>query len=173
MMKAYEGDYTIEIGREASIQLMDKEFTLQLTDGTPISLIPLSENSFQISGSTQQIEFIKDNATGSYDLLIEHNGKIKRAKKRIPFDNNTMKLSDFVGKFYSLELMSEYDIEYDQHKLIRKNFRLHDDELVPVGKDLFSFEMGYIQFLRDEQSSVIGFSIDMGRSKHIRFEKMK
>lgn len=173
MMKAYEGDYTIEIGREASIQLMDKDFTLQLTDGSPINLTPLSENSFLISGSTQEIEFIKDNATNSYDLLIEHNGKIKRAKKRIPFDNNAMKLSDFAGKFYSQELMSEYDIELNQPKLIRKNFRLHDDELVPVGKDLFSFEMGYIQFIRDEQSAVIGFLIDMGRSKHIMFEKMK
>ena len=89
------------------------------------------------------------------------------------FDINSMKLNDFAGTFYSDELATEYEIEFAKGKLIRHHNRLTDDELVPMGKDLFSYSMGYIQFERDAKGEVIAFNLYINRSKRIEFNKSK
>jgi CubicO group peptidase (beta-lactamase class C family) len=171
LLKSYTGDYSLEPGITFMIRLLDKQFTFQSSEGQPIDLIPLSESRFLLEGSSEEIEFVQGSNTNEFDLRFENNGKIKSAAKMQAFDVNSLKLTDFVGTFYSDELATEYDFEFEKGKLIRRHYRLTDDELIRIGKDLFSYSMGYMQFERNAKGEVIGFNLYINRSKQIQFKK--
>lgn len=173
LFKSYTGDYSLEPGITFMIRLLDKQFTFQSSEGQPIDLIPLSESRFSLEGTHEEIEFVQRSNTNEFDLQLAHNGKIKSATKMQAFDVNSLKLTDFVGAFYSSELATTYQIEFEKGKLIRRHYRLTDDELSPVGKDLFSYSLGYMQFERDAKGEVIGFHLYNNRSKRIEFKKME
>ncbi len=173
LLKSYVGDYSLEPGITFMIRLLDKQFTFQPSEGQPMDLIALSESRFSLEGSSEEIEFVQRSNTNEFDLQLVHNGKIKSATKMQAFDVNSMKLTDFVGAYYSNELATEYDIEFEKGKLIRRHYRLTDDELSPTGKDFFLYSLGYMQFERDAKGEVIGFNLYINRSKRIEFMKVR
>lgn len=81
-------------------------------------------------------------------------------------------LKDFIGKYYSNELTTNYAVKVQGDKLVMTHKRLSDIELTQIGSDKFSgtnhfsFEM---EFLRNGKG-VIGFAISNFGAKNIKFK---
>lgn len=93
-----------------------------------------------------------------------------------PVENYVVGLNEFIGKYYSDELETQYHFEVKDNKLIMKHRRLYDIALKRVGENkfsgtgshTFSFE---INFTTNETGRVIGFDISNYGVKNLKFEK--
>lgn len=80
-------------------------------------------------------------------------------------------LQEYVGHYYSEELNASYKFSVTQGQLIFKLNRQDPFKLNARAKDHFDFQFGTLNFLRNDQGQITGFSFDGGRVKGIRFVK--
>ncbi len=91
-------------------------------------------------------------------------------------ENYNVDLNEFVGKYCSEELETNYYFELKDNKLIMRHKRLYDIVLKQIGETKFSgsgpntfaFE---IDFKRNETGLVVGFDISNYGVKNLKFEK--
>jgi CubicO group peptidase (beta-lactamase class C family) len=83
-------------------------------------------------------------------------------------------LNDYAGEFYSTEFEATYRVSVVSGKLMVHHMRLGDFSLEPdlVNKDTFSGDAGTMQFVRDAQGVVTGFTLSGGRIRNIKFKKL-
>lgn len=134
----------------------------------------VSDSVFEIPVVNAKITFhLKEN--GSADSLTLHqNGN--HIAKRITWDPDTAALKEFTGKFYSAEIETIYNVELSDENLIVTTYQVTDKvKLTPADKDSFAggFPLAEVKYLRDDNGNIIGFFASNGRSRGIRFEKMK
>ncbi len=79
---------------------------------------------------------------------------------------------DFVGKYYSVELETQYQVELTPDGLIFKHYKHQPQLLKPTAVDAF-FGQGDLQFTRDSSGKVDGFTWFTGRIRKQRFERVK
>ncbi|HTH57807.1 MAG TPA: serine hydrolase domain-containing protein [Cyclobacteriaceae bacterium] len=113
------------------------------------------------------------------DQLKEEKPKDEQANtpspQEPPFDASKIKLSDFVGKFYSPELETAYTFAIENDTL-RAHHQRHDDiKLVPYKKDSFmagAWFLGEVTFIRNKTNQVVGMKAGSGRVRGVAFDKM-
>ncbi|MCJ7622460.1 MAG: beta-lactamase family protein [Anaerolineaceae bacterium] len=93
-------------------------------------------------------------------------------KKMVKGTLSEEQLQEYSGNYYSKELGITYNLKVDENKLIMSPKLQYLSPLKPTIKDLFSAGMASFQFHRDIQDRIIGFGINAGRVKDIRFEKV-
>jgi len=99
-------------------------------------------------------------ATGSHD---------EKRKKSVAIHSE--KLADYTGDYYSDELLTTFTFVIDDGKLVHRNgarsVALYDfagdDSFISAGKTL--------RFERDTGGAIVGFRLDAGRVKNLRFER--
>lgn len=112
------------------------------------------------------------------DELIEEKPKANEApapeEKKNPFDPSKVKLSEFVGTFYSQELETAYTFVVENDTL-RAHHQRHDDmKLTPSAPDVFqsnAWYLGEVQFTRNKSNQVTGLRASNGRVRGVAFEK--
>lgn len=77
----------------------------------------------------------------------------------------------YVGAFYSPELDAEYVIKTADGKLTVSIGRYFTDELVAVGADSFAWDLGRIDFTRNDTGEITGFQLDSDPIRDIQFDK--
>jgi len=92
----------------------------------------------------------------------------------VPVSVTINQLNDYVGRYRSEELETDYRITLDNGKLSIYQIRLGDVPLDPdlAISDQFSTRIGSISFTRDTNGKVNGLNISGGRPKNIRFVKL-
>lgn len=80
-------------------------------------------------------------------------------------------LQQYIGKYYSEEAEATIYIVWKNGKLIMYTRPTNEQEIKPIYKDGFSFEDGYIIFLRNAGQAITGFHVSVGRARNILFTR--
>lgn len=82
-------------------------------------------------------------------------------------------LADFAGRYFSEEIETFFDIVLEDGELVMKQRRLDDATLEPGQPDTFSGGGFTFRFERDRNGQVIGFYLSNGRTRDVRFGRVR
>ena len=168
------GKYEIQTGVVVSVSLeKDSLHVLQEWDKSEYNIYNTKSNTYEIP-KNPNIQFVfselKDGATQM--LTVYQNGNITEAKRFIEEDLSNISLSDYVGKYYSPELESTYDILFKDNNLIVHHARHGDFYVQLVDKNTIVIpDVGSINIVRDPNNTITGIRISNGRARNVWFVK--
>ena len=90
-----------------------------------------------------------------------------------PHDYDPEALADFAGRYFSEEVETFYTIVMEDGALVMKQRRLDDAILTPGQPDTFSGGGFTFRFERDRNDQVIGFYLSSGRTRDVRFGRVR
>ncbi len=103
--------------------------------------------------------------------------RLGRAVTRLPEDDagdpGPEALADYAGRYFSEEVEAFYDIVLEDGELVKKHRRLDDATLIPGQPDTFSGGGFTFRFERDRNGQVIGFYLSNGRTRDVRFGRVR
>jgi len=104
--------------------------------------------------------------------MILHQGGRDIQGKRIEASALSQdQLKDYAGEYYSDELLVTYTLSGDQGKLYLQIGKKDKIELSVMEKNAFAGSMFTGTFERNADGQVIGFSLDAGRVKNMKFAR--
>lgn len=154
-------------------------FYTQVTGQPRIEIVPTSDSTFALTQVEASVVFHR-NEDGEVDgLTLNQNGE--NHATRLPDDEEASsweptaeELGDFAGRYFSEELETFYDISRESDTLVVHHRRLDDARLTAGDeKDTFSAGIMSYSFERDRNGIVIGFYLSNGRTRDVRFERMR
>ncbi|TRX01926.1 serine hydrolase [Flavobacterium gawalongense] len=172
ILNTYVGDYELQPGLIVSITIENGQLFALPTGQSIVKLKPLSATEFKVEGVDASFAFIPTSDGKISSAKLSQGGQIMNAPRISPFDAATVTLSNFVGRFYSEELSTEYNFVEEGGKLILKHSRLSDVELNPTKKDVFTGSVGQTEFIRDSNNVIIGCKVSTGRVQNLWFKKL-
>lgn len=155
-------------GALANVTSVDDELILEAM-GIEFALEAIAENHFRAVGAPVNLDlyFEEDN-----DRLIAdiNNGFRKHTFERIEALALTpAELESYTGRYYSEELDVQYQLIRGENQLEVAPKSRFFPPLKPSIRDAFSAGTANIKFLRGPDNEIIGFSVNAGRVKDIRF----
>lgn len=172
ILNTYVGDYELQPGLIVSITIENGQLFALPTGQSIVKLKPLSATEFKVEGVDASFAFIPTSDGKISSAKLSQGGQIMNAPRISPFNAATVTLSNFVGRFYSEELSTEYNFVEEGGKLILKHNRLSDVELNPTKKDVFTGSVGQTEFIRDSNNVIIGCKVSTGRVQNLWFKKL-
>ncbi len=170
------GSYEIQKDVIAIITIKnDSLHVLQEWDKSEYNLYKTNTNTYQIP-KDDKIQFVfsdlKENKIQV--LTIYQNGTKTEAKRYVKLDLSAIDLHDYVGRFYSPELETTYDIILNENQLVAHHMR-HGDFLIELtGKDTLKIkDFATVNFVRDTKNVITGIRMTNGRARNVWFEKQK
>ena len=171
-LRRYAGKYEMTTlgGMLLSVELQGNALRLQIAGQPALPLRPTSVTSFEVVGAPARIDFntAADGAVAgiTFHQSGEHPGKRVVEK---PVD-----LNGFVGRYFSEELETFYDMNVEDGKLVIRHRRFGPVPLTYTSGDTFSgtLPVSQVVFRRDEQGNVTGFEAGNGRARGIVFKKV-
>lgn len=125
--------------------------------------------------STKIANKIVDVYAGDRSVAIKK-GSVEEPRTKVePSYDASTDLTEFVGRFYSEELYTEYELVIEAKKLYATHNRLPKIEIKPSAIDAFKGDVWFFQdlkFVRDSKGTVIGIEISSGRSRNLFFKKI-
>jgi CubicO group peptidase (beta-lactamase class C family) len=176
----YKGSFLMPDGMV--LRFDDENDTLKLIiEGAPKFIMhPEKENEFFIKDFDAQCTFVSD-SKGTVNEIIWHqsNQNPKGVRYTEPRPLTISELQQFTGKYECPELSVTYPVFLNENKLnitLPKTFRMVNIDtnmkLKHVSGDKFYGTLGLIEFRRNKEGKVSGFTIaDVGRLRKIDFTK--
>jgi CubicO group peptidase (beta-lactamase class C family) len=164
-------DFILTFTREG-----DTLFT-QATGQRRIRILPTSDSSFALVGVEASVAFHR-NEEGEVDgLTLTQNGQVHATRLRdaahAAGERPAVNLADFEGRYFSEEIETFYTITLETDTLVVRQARLDDANLNPGERDTFSGGGFTFSFERDRNGRVIGFYLANGRTRDVRFERVR
>ncbi len=168
----YAGKYELVVqpGFILTITREDDRLMGEATGQSKVELFPESETKFFLKVVDAQIEFERD-ASGAVTRLMLYQGGQKMAAKRLN-DMAPEDLAEYLGAYHSDELQVTYTIALDEGALTLRIQSKPPSALSANQKDKASAEVGTMAFERDAGGAVTGFTLQSGRVRNLRFEKI-
>ncbi len=166
------GEYELKPGIIFSVNI--EEDSVQVTqkwNSVTYNLIWLSGNTYrhpQGENFTFRFKDLKSGFTQSVD--VNQGGRITECKRYVPFDPNSIHSEDYEGTYYSKELEVNYKITQKEGDLYLSVNNLAPEILIPENTDQF-LGTNSLTFIR-ENGIVVGFTLDAGRVKNLKFQKL-
>ena len=95
-----------------------------------------------------------------------------RGEKPKPVKLSASQLQTYVGNYYSDELDITYDLDVESNNLVLK-LRETSSILTAYSTDNFGWGRRRLEFKRDREKRIIGFILQAGRVKNLKFQKIK
>jgi CubicO group peptidase (beta-lactamase class C family) len=117
----------------------------------------------------------EDGEVRSLKYKLGMHGKLDAPRIELaPFDKASVHLGDYVGRYYSKELDTEYVFTIVEGELVARNIQFSDMPMTPYQKDTFITGQTQLKmaFIRDDASNVIGCHISGTYADRILFEKI-
>tara|TARA_R100000908_G_scaffold50441_1_gene25733 strand:- start:95530 stop:97491 length:1962 start_codon:yes stop_codon:yes gene_type:complete len=149
----------------------DRLFT-QATGQPEVDITATSDSTFSLVGVPASITF-HINEDGSADSLTLHQNGNHIAKK-IEFELSLEDMKEYTGRYFSGEIETIYDVAVVDSGLVIQNYQMENDISLTAGNtDSFSaeFPLTEVEFIRNEQGEIQGFTASNGRTRGILFEK--
>ena len=160
--------YTMRVGRDG------ERYTLQLVGQPEWEITPVGPSSFLHSGGL--VLTFEPTPDGSVNTVSAPRLG-DQPFFRIPTEPEPVVLADFVGRYYSDELDTAYDIRVESGDLVA--VRPRGLPPVPLTHSADGRFMGQyrtpiwgVVFERDADGSVTGFTVDSVRAQGVRFERV-
>jgi CubicO group peptidase (beta-lactamase class C family) len=171
ILEAYTGKYRLDIGPVVNIIKEDDQLNAEIPGQPKMKLMPLSETSFMNEKTGAEMIFQKDEKGEFTQIVIKVGGMEIKAEKIEIKSASAEQLQEYVGDYYSSELDTAYKLSLEEKILyvtVRKNPSV---PLEMTDKDTFAAAQFTINFKRDSQNRIIGFSLDAGRVKNLEFNR--
>ena len=168
----YVGEYWSDnAGLQRGITLLNDTLRYVRSKTSSTKLIPIEKNRFTMEGVPSDTQVVFNKHNGGYTMsFIDSNETLNF----IPMFS--VKLSDYVGSYYSEELDTYYHLEIHNEKLIARHQRIDDIIMHPITANKFHSRTWFfknIQFKRDESGEVRGFLISNRGVTNLVFKKVK
>ncbi|MFV1987211.1 MAG: serine hydrolase domain-containing protein [Gemmatimonadota bacterium] len=155
----------------------DDTFYTQATGQQKLEIVPTSDSTFALTAVEASVLFHR-NDDGEVDgLTLIQNGENHATRlddEQAPAWEPTVEdLAVFAGRYFSEELETFYTIVLEDETLVVHHRRLDDADLEVGEEDTFSGGGLTFSFERDRNGKVIGFYIDNGRTRDVRFERVR
>ena len=168
----FTGIYELEPGVEFSISVVnDSLMVLQKWNGSKYPVIPIKENTFGMLGAADISFKFEDLKNGAAEkLVINQNGQISTCNRKTEIAGKKPDLKEFVGSYYSKELLVSYKLSVEEDTLICNIKSVETLEFLYSSTDTYAGSGVIVRFLR-KNNIVTGFMLDAGRVKGIVFIK--
>jgi CubicO group peptidase (beta-lactamase class C family) len=148
----------------------------QATGQQRFEIVPTSDSTFAITVVEASIVFHRDEDGAVEGLTLHQNGE--NHATRIddggeaggPTDED---LREFEGRYFSEELETFYTVVLEEGELVVRHRRRDDATLTAGTEDTFSGGGLTYSFERDRNAVVIGFYVANGRTRDVRFERVR
>lgn len=178
---AFAGRYALEADRNFVVTFTregDSLFT-QATGQERMPIVPRSDSTFALTTVDASATFHR-NAEGKVERLTMRQGGQEMVAKRLTeaekpaWKPTAAQLQAFTGRYFSEELETFYTIAVEKDTLKVSRPRV-DDARLTVGQEPDRFAGAGLQFAfeRDRNGVVIGFYVANGRTRDVRFERVR
>ncbi|MDF2774522.1 MAG: serine hydrolase, partial [Geminicoccaceae bacterium] len=170
-LRRYAGKYEMTTlgGLVMTVELQGGQLRLQLPGQPALPLRPTSMTSFEVVGAPAQITF--NTAADSTVEGITFNQGGQHPGRRV-VEKASVDLTSFVGRYFSEELETFYDLSIEDGKLVIRHRRFGPVTLTHTTGDSFSgtLPVSQVVFRRDAQGNVTEFDAGNGRARGIVFK---
>jgi len=169
----YAGVYEAENGRKITLKKENGRLTGRLPGRRKFEMLPGSESGFFLKGRNVLITFHRDER-GRVSRLEWQQGRrtvsYANMKNRPSTSQSPKKLAEYVGDYYSDELMATYKVAAGEGGLVLKTpiksrYMMDltgitgSDPLKPLEKDKYRFAFMHVLFQRNARGKVTGFTL--------------
>jgi CubicO group peptidase (beta-lactamase class C family) len=171
---AYAGRYELEVQPGFILTFWRDEDRLmaQATGQAAFELAPTSDSTFALSVVQASITFHRDEDGRVTSLTLHQNGD-HIAHRLTDVETEALDLSPYVGRYYSAEFETFYDVVIEDDHLVVRHRRLPPMNLDHASDDVFtgSFPLARVEFDRDPDGRVTGLRASNGRARDILFRR--
>lgn len=155
----------------------DDTFYTQATGQQRLEIVPTSDSTFRLLSVEASVTFLRDPEGDVEGLTLHQNGDNHATRlegdEAEAWDPTAEDLADFTGRFFSEELETFYAFTVEDGDLVLRQRRLDRAELEPGEEDQFSGGGLSFAFERDRNGQVIGFYVANGRTRDVRFGRVR
>lgn len=173
------GQYALDAAPAFILTLSQEDgtFYAQATGQERIEIVPTSDSTFALTVVEASV-ILHRNADGQVDALTLNQNGQQRATRLMDdvadaWDPDEETLAAFAGRYFSEELETFYNVDLLDGSLVVTQRRLDDATLTAGAEDEFSGGGLSLSFERDRNGVVIGFYVANGRTRDVRFERMR
>lgn len=152
-------------------------FYVQATGQPRLSLTPTSMTSFRLDRVEAAVTFHRDDEGGIEGVTLSQNGENHATRLEgeaaEAWTPSATDLEAFVGRYFSEELETFYEFRVEEGALVGHQRRIGDVKLASGKVDSFSWEETTLTFERDRNDRVIGFYLENGRTRDVRFARVR
>lgn len=177
---AYAGQYEMtEIpGFVMTFSRESGHYYVQATGQSRSEMFPSSDSTFFTTDVDALVTFHRDAGGGVSAITFDQDGP--HPGKRIePWTIPAEELASYAGRYYSPELETEYTLSVKEGKLVAANARVDTVTFTPpVTKSVMMFQgdhayLARVSFEKGKDGVVAAMLATLGRSRNIRFERVK
>lgn len=173
-LKQLLGNYEIEPGVALKVSLKeDSLHVVQTWNQSNYNIVKVSGNTFHLPGEKDlTFTFAEWQEGMTAELIILQGGRKTIAKRKEEVEISSLKLKDYEGTYQSEELGIRYQFELIDGAL---NARIEGKKAMKcriADIDKFAFPLGVARFQRTD-GEIVGFELDSGRVKNLKFRKNK
>ncbi len=154
-------------------------FYTQATGQPRIQIVPTSPTTFRLLEVEASVAFLRNDDGEVTGLTLVQNGE-RHATRLAGAEEAGARwaptpadLEAFVGRYFSEELETFYTVALEDGALVVRHRRLDEFRLRPGAKDGFAGGGFNFTFERDRNRQVIGFYLANGRTRDVRFERVR
>jgi CubicO group peptidase (beta-lactamase class C family) len=138
------------------------------------ALTPVSPTRFLNPGGANAFEFTPATGARPTEMRIVAEGQKPVMFEQVaPFTPSAAELRAFAGEYASPELETSYTLVVSDTVLVVRTRKAADVPLRPTFADAFQASIGIIRFTRDARGTISGFTVNTGRVRSLRFDRIK
>jgi len=142
-----------------------------------LEMVPVSDSTFRLPGTSASVTFVRGEDGAVAAAVLHGDGGDQRATRLADdveaWEPGAEDLADFAGRFFSEEIETFYTFTVEEGDLVMHQRRLDRATLTPGERDNFSGGGMTFAFERDRNGQVIGFYVSNGRTRDVRFGRVR
>ncbi len=142
-----------------------------------LEMVPVSDSTFRLPGTSASVTFVRGEDGAVAAAVLHGDGGDQRATRLADdveaWEPGAEDLADFAGRFFSEEIETFYAFTVEEGDLVVHQRRLDRATLTPGERDNFSGGGMTFAFERDRNGQVIGFYVSNGRTRDVRFGRVR
>ena len=161
-----------ESGTMATLTVQSGEMLLN-TMGMEFVMQPLDADSFKALDAPVKLIVTYETDPDHVTVDVNDGMQTMHFERIQPPQLSAQQLAEYAGAYHSEELGITYHLSAGDNLLRAEPASPYFDTLHPSQPDAFSAGMASIQFLRGDEGKVIGYTVNAGRVKNIRFDRVE
>ncbi len=146
--------------------------TLRLLDGRVLATT--SDTSARIGNSASALVLRSAGGVVTAVQQLPRNTRDLVFRREVAFTLDRAALAAFAGTYESDELDVRYTLAVTDSGLVMRHRKLGELVMVPTWRDAFTVDYNFFcQFTRDRSGKVTGFTVNDGRVRGVRFDRVK
>ena len=174
------GRYALDAAPEFILTFTREGATLytQATGQSRLEIVPTSDSTFALSAVEASLTFHRDSDGEIEGATLNQNGQQQHAtllEEYETWEPTVEDLAAFEGRYFSEEIETFYTMVLEGEKLVMHQRRIGSSDLIPGNEDVFGGLGGELtmSFERDRNNQVIGFYLSNGRTRDVRFDRVR